>query len=108
MVSESSKRNDRQVTRCHPVPAPAPPAKVVAAAVDPEYLQQLFAANVRQARKQRGLTQEDLADQAELDRTYISSIERGLRNVSIQNIQRIALALNVDPRDLLGPGKLTA
>jgi len=72
-------------------------------AVDPAYLQQLFAANVRQARKQRGLTQEDLADQADLDRTYISSIERGLRNVSIQNIQRIALALQVDPRDLLSP-----
>lgn len=91
MVSESSWRNDHRVTHRPATPSPTPPVKVGTSAVDPAYLQQLFAANVRQARKQRGLTQEDLADQADLDRTYISSIERGLRNVSIQNIQRIAL-----------------
>jgi len=54
----------------------------------------------------RGLSQEELADRASLDRTYISSIERRLRNLSIQNMQRLALALDVDPRDLLNP-KLT-
>lgn len=70
----------------------------------PLYLQNLFAANVRLVRVARGLSQEELADRASLDRTYISSIERRLRNLSIQNIQRLALALQVDPRELLDPG----
>ncbi len=71
---------------------------------DPLYLQKLFAKNVRLARNAMALSQEELADRASLDRTYISSIERSLRNVSIQNIQRLALALEVDPPDLLSPG----
>lgn len=70
----------------------------------PLYLQNLFATNVRLVRVARGLSQEELADRASLDRTYISSIERRLRNLSIQNIQRLALALQVDPRELLDPG----
>jgi ribosome-binding protein aMBF1 (putative translation factor) len=70
----------------------------------PLYLQNLFATNVRLVRMARGLSQEELADRASLDRTYISSIERRLRNLSIQNIQRLALALQVDPRELLDPG----
>lgn len=69
----------------------------------PLYLQSLLASNVRLVRVARGLSQEELADRASLDRTYISSIERRLRNVSIQNIQRLALALQVDPRELLDP-----
>lgn len=73
---------------------------------NPLFLQNLFAANVRLVRVARGLSQEELADRASLDRTYISSIERRLRNLSIQNMQRLALALDVDPRDLLNP-KLT-
>lgn len=71
---------------------------------NPLFLQNLFAANVRLVRVARGLSQEELADRASLDRTYISSIERRLRNLSIQNIQRLALALDVDARDLLNPG----
>ena len=47
------------------------------------------------------MSQEELADRASLDRTYISSIERCLRNISFQNIQRLAVALQVDPRELL-------
>lgn len=70
---------------------------------DPLYLQNLFAANVRLIRNARDITQEELADRASLDRTYISSVERRLRNVSIQNIQRLAVALQVDPRELLDP-----
>lgn len=69
----------------------------------PLYLQNLFGTNVRLVRFARGLSQEDLADLASLDRTYISAIERRLRNVSIQNIQRLAIALRVDPRELLDP-----
>lgn len=71
--------------------------------VDPLFLQHVFSANVRLVRTARGISQEELADRASLDRTYISSIERRLRNLSIQNIQRLALALEIDPRELLDP-----
>ena len=69
----------------------------------PLYLQHLFSANVRLVRVAQGISQEELAHRASLDRTYISSIERRLRNLSIQNIQRLAVALAVDPRELLDP-----
>ena len=71
---------------------------------DPLYLKHVFSANVRAIRLSRGMSQEELADRASLDRTYISSIERKLRNLLIQNIQRLALALKVDPRELLASG----
>ena len=54
-----------------------------------------FAANVRRTRTERGLTQERLAELAGLHRTYIGSIERAERNVSIDNMARVARALNV-------------
>jgi transcriptional regulator with XRE-family HTH domain len=57
--------------------------------------QQLFAANVRRMRLERHLTQEQLAEGAQLHTNYISSVERGQRNISIGNIERIAHALNV-------------
>jgi transcriptional regulator with XRE-family HTH domain len=50
--------------------------------------------NIRALRAQRGLTQEALAEKASLDPTYISGIERGVRNPGIKNIARIAKALN--------------
>jgi len=59
------------------------------------------AANVRARRKDRGISQEELADLAGLHRTYVGSIERGERNVSIDNIERLAAALRVDVIDLL-------
>jgi transcriptional regulator with XRE-family HTH domain len=65
----------------------------------------IFAANVRRLRVSVGLSQEALAGRAGLHRTYVSSIERGERNVSIQNIFRIAKALGVDPRELLAADK---
>ena len=58
---------------------------------------------MRTIRKSRALSQEALADLCDLDRTYISGIERKRRNLSIRNIQRIAEALEVDPRALLDP-----
>lgn len=58
---------------------------------------------MRTIRKSRELSQEALADLCDLDRTYISGIERKRRNLSIRNIQRIAEALEVDPRALLAP-----
>jgi transcriptional regulator with XRE-family HTH domain len=58
---------------------------------------------VRYLRQERGLSQESLADLADIDRSYMSAIERGLRNLSVLNIARIAGALNVGVRDLLDP-----
>lgn len=58
---------------------------------------------MRRIRKSKDLSQEALADLCDLDRTYISGIERKRRNLSIRNIQRIAEALGVDPRVLLEP-----
>lgn len=57
--------------------------------------QQLFAVNVRRLRLERKLTQEKLAELAELHPNYISSVERSERNISICNIERIARALGV-------------
>jgi transcriptional regulator with XRE-family HTH domain len=54
-----------------------------------------FGARIRELRKDAELSQEDLAELAELHRTYISGIERGERNASLTSIERIAGALNV-------------
>jgi transcriptional regulator with XRE-family HTH domain len=59
-----------------------------------------FGARIRAVRRVRKLSQEALAQQAGLDRTYIGGIERGERNVSLRNIKRLADALQVDPREL--------
>jgi transcriptional regulator with XRE-family HTH domain len=61
----------------------------------------LFGERVRVLRQARGLSQEALALAAGLDRTYIGGIERGERNISLLNIQKIVQALNVSPADLL-------
>lgn len=55
-----------------------------------------FGEKIRTLRKIKGWSQEELAFQAGLDRTYISGIERGRRNISLINIHRIAQALNVN------------
>lgn len=60
-----------------------------------------FGKRVRILRVGLGISQEELADRADLDRTYIGGIERGERNVSLVNISRVAKALGVAPRDLL-------
>lgn len=60
-----------------------------------------FGENLRLLRKKTGLNQEQLATQAGLDRTYVSGVERGERNISLRNICRIADALKVDPKVLL-------
>ena len=58
-------------------------------------IEQRFGIVVRQARRKLGLTQHELASRAGLHRTYISDVERGKRNVSLQIIERLAEALNV-------------
>jgi transcriptional regulator with XRE-family HTH domain len=56
---------------------------------------------IRDLRARRHMSQEDLADEAGLHRTYIGGIERGERNVAYMNIRRIAAALDVRPSQLL-------
>jgi transcriptional regulator with XRE-family HTH domain len=58
-------------------------------------VQLLFAANMRRIRKAKVLTQEKVAEAANLHPNYVSSVERGERNISICNIDRIARALGV-------------
>jgi transcriptional regulator with XRE-family HTH domain len=60
-----------------------------------------FGEAIRQMRGELGLSQEALAEACDLDRTYISGIERGSRNPSLTNILKIAAALNARPADLL-------
>jgi transcriptional regulator with XRE-family HTH domain len=60
-----------------------------------------FGKSVRDARKRRGLSQEQLAFESDLHRTYISSVERGERNISLLNIHKIAAALRINPKDLI-------
>ena len=59
-----------------------------------------FGERVRQLRKEQGYSQEAFADECELHRTYIGAIERGERNVAIDNIAKSAKALKVDIAEL--------
>ncbi|WP_299793035.1 helix-turn-helix transcriptional regulator [Ramlibacter sp.] len=62
-----------------------------------------LATHMRRLRADAGLSQEMLAELSGLHRTYIGSVERCERNVSVDNIERIAMALQVDVSDLLAP-----
>lgn len=66
----------------------------------PENIRILFGKRVRRLRQARGISQEELAFSSNLHRTYISDIERGTRNVSLDNIYKIAVALDVPPKDI--------
>lgn len=61
-----------------------------------------FGLALRGYRNKAGLSQEGLAEKAGVHRTYISSVERGQRNVGLDNICRIAEALSISPADLFG------
>ncbi len=63
--------------------------------------QRLFATNMRRIRREKGLTQERVAEAAGLHPNYISSVERAERNISICNIERIAIALDVTMAELV-------
>jgi transcriptional regulator with XRE-family HTH domain len=56
---------------------------------------------IRQVREDRNLSQERLAELAGLHRTYVSSVEQGRRNLSVENIQKIANALGVSMTELI-------
>jgi transcriptional regulator with XRE-family HTH domain len=63
----------------------------------------LVGRNLRRYRKAAGLSQEELAFATRLDRTYISGVERGVRNPTVLVLQELAAALGVRPMDLLDP-----
>lgn len=71
--------------------------------VTPKQLAQrkAFGARVREARKQIGFSQENLAHEAGLDRSYVGQVERGERNITLDNVYRLAEALNVSAGLLL-------
>ncbi len=69
--------------------------------MDEELLLLKFGDRVRIARIALGLSQEKLALECGLDRTYISSVERGKRNVSLINIHKLAGSLGISPAELL-------
>ncbi len=64
-----------------------------------------FAVNLKEQRLAKGFSQEDLADLCGLHRTYVGSVERGERNISIDNMERLALSLDVPLEKLIGKGK---
>jgi transcriptional regulator with XRE-family HTH domain len=59
-----------------------------------------FGLRIKELRKLKGLSQEKLANLAEIDRTYLPTIEKGERNVSIVVIEKLAIALGVNIKDL--------
>ncbi len=61
----------------------------------------LLATNLRRIRQSRGLSQEELAHRAEIDRTYVSAIERSVYAASVDVIERLARVLEVEPAELL-------
>lgn len=65
-----------------------------------------FGMAVRDIRKSKGLSQEALADLAEIDRSYMGGIERGEHNLALINIQRIANALNSTVSELMAHANL--
>lgn len=60
-----------------------------------------FGLAVRKRRNELGISQEDFAEQADLHRTYVSDLERGKRNVSLENIEKLAKALKLSISDLM-------
>lgn len=63
----------------------------------------MFAKNLKRARKARGFTQEQLAEAANMHINYVGSVERGERNLSLRNIERLADALDVTMAFLVSP-----
>ena len=78
---------------------PTPPTHLP----DPSNLRDVLAYWIRLKRVDKGWSQERLAMECDLDRTYVSAVERSRWNVSLSNIERMAQALQVEPWTLLKP-----
>ncbi len=72
-------------------------------ALDAKQVQAAFGRRLRELRQERGVSQEELAFRSGLHRTYVSSAERGQRNVSLINIYKLATALEVEAASMLAP-----
>jgi len=66
-------------------------------------LRETFAENLRRIRHEHGISQEDLAHETQMSRSYLSMLEKGKFHVSIKIIGRIAATLNVSPDEFLRP-----
>lgn len=64
---------------------------------------ELLARNLRRLRTEQAMSQEDLALEANLHRTFVAHVERGVRNISIDNIEKLAHALGIPVHELLTP-----
>ena len=64
---------------------------------------EIFGLNVRKARRLKEISQEELAFRADISRTYLSEVERGERNISVNNMEALAIALDLTLPDLLNP-----
>lgn len=71
--------------------------------MNPESARLILARNVKVRRGELGMSQEDLALEAGLHRTFVAHVERGVRNISIDNIEKLATALQWSPYRLLMP-----
>ena len=59
-----------------------------------------FGRNINKFRREKGLSQEELAERSNLHRTYVSAVERGVRSISLKNIEKLAVALDISVSDL--------
>ena len=66
-------------------------------------LREIFGRNLRRIRQEHGLSQEALAAEAGIDRTYVSALERGVYSASLDMIEKLAAVLSVEPNVLLLP-----
>jgi transcriptional regulator with XRE-family HTH domain len=64
-------------------------------------LRQVFATNLRRCRNAKGLSQDDLAYEAEVSRSYLSQLEKGVFHASLKIVGKLAEALGVEPAELL-------
>jgi transcriptional regulator with XRE-family HTH domain len=69
--------------------------------MDPRDLRQAFAANLRRLRHAKGISQEDLAYTADMNRTYLSKLEKGVSYPGLEIIAKLANALGIEPAELL-------
>ncbi|MBP1317974.1 helix-turn-helix domain-containing protein [Herbaspirillum sp. WGmk3] len=67
----------------------------------PQSARVIFGQNVRRVRRLKEMSQEELAFRADISRTYLSEVERGERNISVDNMEALALALEMELPDLM-------